>query len=418
MKPLLVISACYHDIRELRRIPLASPLIFDEYNSEELEKYTYEEGFEEAKSEDIEPLIVGLIQKYKKIPLAGIITSDDYPGSLIASILARALGLIAPPIKTLLTCQHKYYSRIAQSEVVPEAVPKFSLIQEHTLHTLTFPCFVKPVKSYFSCFAQKVGSLEELKRLLPKSLPPPAFLKPLNQLLHAYTSFDITANHLIAEELLSGFQATVEGYAYQGNFGFLGIVDSIMYPGTICFKQFLYPSSIPPQVQKQVEELAERCMRHLGFDNGLFNIEFFYNAEKKSIHIIEINARMAAQFADLYEKVDGTNSYEVAISIATGKNPHVKKRQGLYQVAASCVLREFSNKTMKKAPTPTQINEVQNLYPHTVVEILVPEGKRLSATLQDGKSYRYGLIHLGGKDAEDLEKRLRHCLDVLDIQLE
>ena len=41
----------------------------------------------------------------------------------------------------------------------------------------------------------------------------------------------------------------------------------------------------------------------------MFNIEMMYDAATDRIGIIEINPRMASQFADLYEKVDGTNSY-------------------------------------------------------------------------------------------------------------
>ena len=55
-------------------------------------------------------------------------------------------------------------------------------------------------------------------------------------------------------------------------------------------------------------EIAKTLMRGMGFDNGMFNIEMMYDADADRIGIIEINPRMASQFADLYEKVDGTNS--------------------------------------------------------------------------------------------------------------
>ena len=74
--------------------------------------------------------------------------------------------------------------------------------------------------------------------------------------------------------------------------------------------------------------MARRLMGGLGFDNGLFNIEMIYDGREDRIAVIEINPRMASQFADLYEKVDGTNAYEVLLDIGTGVRPSPKRRQG------------------------------------------------------------------------------------------
>jgi predicted ATP-grasp superfamily ATP-dependent carboligase len=78
-------------------------------------------------------------------------------------------------------------------------------------------------------------------------------------------------------------------------------------------------------------------MSGMGFNNSLFNIEFMYNPRARTIHIIEINPRMAAQFADLYEKVDGFNAYEVLFALAIGERPSIQLREGRYRMAASCV---------------------------------------------------------------------------------
>ena len=65
-------------------------------------------------------------------------------------------------------------------------------------------------------------------------------------------------------------------------------------------------------------DIAKRLMSGLGFDNGMFNVEMMYDARDDRIAIIEINPRMASQFADLYEKVDGTNAYEVLLDLGIG----------------------------------------------------------------------------------------------------
>ena len=68
-------------------------------------------------------------------------------------------------------------------------------------------------------------------------------------------------------------------------------------------------------------DIAKRLMSGLGFDNFMFNIEMMYDARDDRIAVIEINPRMASQFADLYEKVDGTNAYEVLLDLGIGVGP-------------------------------------------------------------------------------------------------
>ena len=82
-------------------------------------------------------------------------------------------------------------------------------------------------------------------------------------------------------------------------------------------------------------------MQGLGFDNGIFNIEMMYDAEADRISIIEINPRMASQFADLYEKVDGTNSFSVLLDIAQGRTPRFTRRQGRFELCRELRLAQL-----------------------------------------------------------------------------
>ena len=122
-----------------------------------------------------------------------------------------------------------------------------------------------------------------------------------------------------------------------------GVVDSIMFPGTLVFSRFDYPSCLPQTLQARMGDIAARLMEGIGFDNGLFNIEMMYDDAADRIAVIEINPRMASQFADLYEKVDGTSSYTVLLDIAQGRAPHFTRRQGRYGFASSFVLRSFED---------------------------------------------------------------------------
>jgi predicted ATP-grasp superfamily ATP-dependent carboligase len=424
MKQIFVACPTPRDIKELPRLPDFSEYSFihQDFITDDLEKLIYEDNIEQAVALDIAAMVDAIVEKYSDGSLAGIMSSDDYPGINIASAVAKRLGLSGPSPEKVLLCQHKYYARRAQQKHVPEAVPRFGIIgmddADFTSPPLTYPFFLKPVKSVFSCFAQTISSDSELRHVLQHKLPHRDFFVPFNQLVEQYCSFEHDAYYMLAEEMLTGLQLTIEGYSFQGEIDFFGIVDSIMFPGTLSFKRFEYPSKLPEEVQNRIKYIARRCMKGIGFDNGLFNIEFFYNPDSNALHIIEINPRMASQFADLYEKVDGTNSYEALVAIAVNKRPVLKKREGRYKVAGSFVLREFENKLVKKVPNAEQISQVHEQFEDLRLEIFAEEGKHLSFTLQDGKSYRYGLIHLGGNSQDELEGNVQACTKMLDIQFE
>ena len=159
-------------------------------------------------------------------------------------------------------------------------------------------------------------------------------------------------------------------------------------------------------------------MSAIGYDNGLFNMEFMYDPHTDSVATIEINPRMSSQFADLFEKVDGTNTYDILLDLAGGRTPHPKRRKGAYARAASCVLRIFENKTPRHLPSEKDIERAQAIAPEIRIEILAAEGRKLSQELQDGCSYRYGIINLGGRDDEDIREGIRECLACLPFVFE
>ena len=352
---------------------------------------------------DVEQEIERIVSKYQGLGIDGVISTDDYPGSTLASIIAERFGLPGVPPRADLVCQHKYHARIAQRTAVAEAVPEFELLgSECRSANLRFPFFIKPVKSFFSIGAYRIDDELSLHKLGKLGTLPERFFAPFRILFEKYTGLDFGAGRVLAETLLEGVQATFEGYIHAGKLYATGVVDSIMFPGTLAFQRFQYPSSLPASVQTKIAEIAAEVMHKIGFNNGIFNIEFMYNRSRDTIHIIEINPRMASQFADLFEKVDGFNTYSILLDLALDRQPAVKRRQGKYSMAASCVLRLFEDRHILKIPTPAEIALLMKKFPDARVEILADEGKKLSQQLQDGHSYRYGVVSIGGQDMNDI----------------
>lgn len=353
----------------------------------------------------------------------GVVASDDYPGSILGAVVARRLNLPGPDPGAVLRCQHKYYSRLAQLEAVPEAVPDFLLLDgaEGAVPPagLRFPLFVKPVKSFFSLFAQEVtdaAGLREVARQASRHLR--EFVRPFDQLLRAYSDFPLGGGHLLAETPLRGQQVTVEGCVARGDGRIIGITDSIMYPGTISFERFEYPSALDPAVQERMGDVALRFMRSIGFDDGLFNMEMFHDAESDAVHIIEVNPRMCPQFADLMEKVNGVNTYEIALSIAAGRRPAIRRAGARHRAATSFALRLFEDRLVTRVPSEAELAAFQARFPDARLKVLCREGHCLSEELQDGKSYRYAVLNVGGRDRADTLARCREMLAHLPFGFE
>lgn len=419
---LLVVCPSHRDHRELALLsPPDVKYLFHDYASTSLEELICNTASVADFAADPLEEIETILAKVDGLGLAGVITSDDYPGSALAAVIAKRLGLPGPEPEVVLLCQHKYLSRREQAKFVPEAVPPFALIDvadgAALPEGLHFPLFVKPVKSFFSIGAEKISSAAELSALLPRWADLDEFFLPLDRLLQRYAGASIGTGRLIAEGLLHGAQVTVEGFVHGGKAEIFGVVDSVMFPDTLAFSRFDYPSALPEAVQARMSEIAGTLMQGLGFDNGLFNIEMMYDPEADLISIIEINPRMASQFADLYEKVDGTSSYTVLLDIAQGRSPRFTRRQGRYGFAASFVLRSFEDHTVAALPSEEGLARLAQLYPDIRVELLGRVGHKLSAELQDGCSYRYGIVNLGGRDRVHAFEQFAACREGLGITL-
>lgn len=379
--------------------------------------------FEEitTKPEDIYVFIDYIINKYKTRQLDGIIGTHDGPESLVAAILSKELGLHGMDPASAFVCEHKYYSRVAQKEIVPWAVPEFQLIALDVINrdeiTLPYPFFVKPVKSAFSMLAKPIDNFETLEAFLPKTKKQLAERIPaFNALLKKYTALELDANFLLAEQILDGIQVVVEGFSCNNNVTMMGITDSVMYPGTISFERFEYPSRLPAAVRKRMADIASDLVLKIGLDQAMFNIEMFYNHETDAIHIIEINPRMSYQFADIFEKVDGTNSYGLQLQLSQGERPEFEHGSGDYAVAASFVLRLFEDRIVTRTPTPEEVHQAQARFPDARIIIKVGEGDRLSDLSQDEESYRYAIINMGGKNWTDLYHRFEEIKQLLRFE--
>ncbi|MGH9336539.1 MAG: ATP-grasp domain-containing protein [Vicinamibacteria bacterium] len=357
----------------------------------------------------------------------GVFSSSDYPGAAAAAAISRRLGLPGSPPASVLGSSHKYYSRVMQREAAPESTPDFHLIDPRLPRggagSLHFPCFIKPVKGAFSVMSRKLDDWEDLESFLAKPSAAEflaSYVHMFNRMVRGLTDFERDAGYFLAEDFLKGRQVTVEGFAAGDSVEILGIVDSVRHPRTKSFVRFDYPSSLSRRVQARMHEIARRVIERLGLENTLFNIEMTYDLRRDRIFIVEVNPRMCGQFADLYEKVDGTNGYDVACALAAGERPERKRGKGLYRVASSFPLRIFAPSRVIEAPCPEAIGAVERMFEKTLIWTECARGDVLSdfESLEDGKSFRYAVLNVGARNRDALCQRFEVITRALGYRFE
>ena len=425
MKRILVLCPTAREYRHLP--PLAAArgveLVFDEFGGDYFDRFLGKHPETGIAPLDVIALIDETVARYAGAGLSGVTSGVGYPGMSAASVIAARLGLPGPRPEAVMCCEHKHWSRRAQHRWVPEAVPEFHAVDPHDAEGIAdvasrvrFPVFLKPVKSCMSINAHRVDDPRRLRELASGAVLPAGFVKPFNDMLAAYTSHPEHASSVLVESLLEGRQVSLEGYAYRGEVHVMGILDAHMVPGTLSFTRFQYPSSLPEKVQQRMRDIAQRFMSGIGYDGAPFNIEMFYDERTDSVKIIEVNPKIASQFTELFTRVDGQSSYGVLLQLALGEQPTWTRGAGEFEVAASCVLRSFSDRRVLGVPGAEQIAAIAADYPDAHIEIHAVPGRNLSDQMQDSQTYRYALVNIGASSQDALEAKFARIASRLDFR--
>lgn len=351
-----------------------------------------------------------------------VVSNHEQFGALCAALLAEKMGWPGTPVNAVLACQHKLHARRVLEEVAPEAtVPTQRVDAAYGMDIpdgLPYPGYVKPVKAAFSVLARQVDNKDELHRHTrfgPWELWVIRHLvEPFEREVQKRLPQAGTAHSLMLEQPVHARQYCLDGYVFNNQMHTLGIVDSVMYPGTDAFMRFDYPSQLAPAPQSKAADVARRFLDKVGFTHGLFNMEFFHDEATDTLTVIEFNPRMASQFSDLYARVDGINLHEIALMLAHGQNPEpAARKKARAGVASSLVYRALRPQDHPPFPDHVQMTAFRREFPDALFFEFKKKPGQVERDFKWLRSYRYGIVHLDGKDRLDLFRNVVKASETL-----
>ncbi len=165
-------------------------------------------------------------------------------------------------------------------------------------------------------------------------------------------------------------------------------------------------------------ETTKKLIKHLAYDDAPFNIEFYWDDRRDSIHLLEINTRISKSHCPLFKMVDGEYHHDVMIDVALGIAPQFPHRQGRFATAAKFMVRRYRDGTVLGIPGPEDVNRVRERFDGAEVQIKVIPGMRLSE-LRDQDSYSYEIadLFMGADSHEELLANYREALTMLPFHI-
>lgn len=358
-----------------------------------------------------------------------IIAHWDFPPSVLAPILSAEFGVPSPSLESVLKCEHKYWGRLEQIQAVPEVVPRFCAFDPFAAAPLDqidleFPFWIKPVKSFASQLGFYIRDAAEFHRAVA------IIREKIGRIGHAFDQVlarvelppalaGLGGSACLAEAIIEGEQLAPEGSVCRGRMTLHGLFDMTRNEAGTKIDGLIYPSAAPARVQAKITETCEKLLRHLGFDNGCFNVEFLWDAQRDQLWLIEVNPRISQSHSELFIQVDGMSNHEIAVQVALGKPRGLPRGEGPYGVAAKFILSQPEDGRVTRVPLPRVIDDLCRRFPLLQVRSGLKPGMRLSERPnQDPYNLVLGELYLGARDRDELMARYQTCVSALTFEID
>jgi len=398
------------------------------------EQYTFHTLLENAEIEEpevyrVKESLEKALAQLRNFPgsIDAIVGYIDMPVGFMVPILCREFGLPTASLESVLKCQHKYWSRLEQSRVIPDHITGFNLVDPFADDPLAqieldYPFWLKPVKSAGSYLGFRIDNQSEFEKRIQAIRDNIRRLSdPFNHILEYADLPDeisgVDFNYCIAEQIVGGRQCTLEGYVFEGDCHVFGIVDSIRYPNRCTFARYEYPSRLPGRVTRRMISITQEFLDYIGFNNSTFNAEFFWDERNDRIWLLEVNTRISQSHSYLFAMVDGASNHQSLVEIGLGQSPTMPHRQGRYRYASKFYYRMFQDAIVERVPSQEDVQRIEQQIPDAMIRLNVSEGMKLwNLREQDSYSYDIAWIFVAGNLRQELQSRYRECVAALDLR--
>lgn len=339
-----------------------------------------------------------------------IVGFHDFPASAMVAMLCEERGLPGVPPEAVIKCEHKYWSRLEQAKAIDE-LPRFGavdLASPSVPDDLKYPMWLKPVMA--SSRSLRVDNEEGLARAA-------AAMRARVAEVRLDLPPEVRGVAWLAEEALTGVQASTEGYVYRGQVTVYGAVDRIDYPGSPSVLRHQYPSQLADDTVRRMNEVSELVMRQIGFDNGTFGVDFFCHPESGQVCLLDIKARHSPSLARVFELVDGVSNHDSMVKLGLGHDPGVRRRRGEYQIAGRCVLRRFDDGVASRVPTREEVMNLEYGLPGVEVTVVPARGQRLSDLPSQG-GFELARVFVAAQTERELIHKYRRCVESLRFEFD
>ncbi len=366
---------------------------------------------------------IELMIKYPQMYDAVVGTHDS--SALFAAIIAEKTGKRFASVQSIINCQNKYISRRIQRDIVSEHTPAFCLALDYLRNPsrLETPFFIKPVRSNISFGTHKISSPEELhsciatesleiarhnQYFLDAFFVDPKYMDPFNVQ---------TCNAFLCEDLIQGSQVTVDGFVCDGSIDLLGMTRAFHYPGSNSFSHHEFPWRFNPQLEQAIHQTLKKLIPALGLNNTFFNVELRADEDRNTFAVIEVNSRIAFQFAKTIESVTGFDPLHLLCDIALGRKPQYKKTvEKTYKYCCNFELHSFSDRKILKTPTQSGLQELYIRFPEVHFRNLIQENTQLSDYKHNPESFRYCMLDIPGNSRAEIMEKYNTIMSLLGYE--
>jgi hypothetical protein len=357
----------------------------------------------------------------------GVVGTHD-SSAVFAAIICDQTGKTFASVESLINCQNKYLCRQIQKECIPENVPRFALALDYLRNPelLSSPVFIKPVRSNISFGTHIIHTPDELEKYIGQETQDiiyfnQYYLDALSLSAQYYNPSNLeTCNNYLCEEFISGDQVTVDGFVVDGQVQFIGMTKAVYYEHTNSFSHHEFPYAFSSELESFIKANLTKLIFCLGIDNSFFNIELRANEAKNTFTIIEVNSRIAFQFAKTIQTVKGYDPLHLLCDIAAGSEPslHPRTNQELFDLCFDFELHAFSDQRILKTPTQSGFEEVKLYYPEIYIRNLIHENTCLSDYKHNPESFRYCIMDIPGNTREEIMNKYHHVISMLKYEFE